>query len=72
MWTCTNNWPRASTRRRRSRKDFYDEYFAVLDLAAEFYLETVSKVFQEYALPRGRLEWQGSKIEPRRSAAPRS
>ncbi len=46
-------------------KDFYDEYFAVLDLAAEFYLETVSKVFQEYALPRGRLEWRGSKIEPR-------
>ncbi len=30
-------------------KDFYDEYFAVLDLTAEFYLETVRYVFQEHA-----------------------
>ena len=34
---------------------FYDEYFAVLDLPAEFYLETVRLVFQEYALPKGEL-----------------
>nr|MCU0870627.1 polyhydroxyalkanoate depolymerase [Burkholderiales bacterium] len=45
--------------------DFYDEYFAVLDLAAEFYLGTVRAVFQEYALPRGTLTWQGQPIEPR-------
>ncbi len=36
-------------------KAFYDEYFAVLDLAAEFYLETVRLIFQEYALPLGKL-----------------
>ncbi len=46
-------------------KDFYDEYFAVLDLTAEFYLETVRYVFQEHRLPTGTLEWGGSKIEPR-------
>src|SRR5262249_48337267 len=32
-------------------KAFYDEYFAVLDLTAEFYLETVRLVFQDHALP---------------------
>jgi polyhydroxyalkanoate depolymerase len=46
-------------------KDFYDEYFAVLDLTAEFYLETVSIVFQEHRLPKGELEWQGRKVDPR-------
>jgi poly(3-hydroxybutyrate) depolymerase len=46
-------------------KAFYDEYFAVLDLAAEFYLETVRLVFQEYALPTGKLQWQGERVEPR-------
>jgi polyhydroxyalkanoate depolymerase len=46
-------------------KDFYDEYFAVLDLTAEFYLETVRLVFQKHALPRGELTWQGEKVEPR-------
>ena len=46
-------------------KAFYDEYFAVLDLTAEFYLETVHRVFQEHALPSGRLEWRGERVEPR-------
>ncbi len=46
-------------------KAFYDEYFAVLDLTAEFYLETVRLVFQEHALPLGTLEWQGERVDPR-------
>jgi len=46
-------------------KAFYDEYFAVLDLTAEFYLETVRLVFQEHALPLGRLQWRGRTVEPR-------
>jgi len=49
----------------RVTKAFYDEYFAVLDLTAEFYLETVKLVFQDHALPLGALRWQGEKIEPR-------
>jgi poly(3-hydroxybutyrate) depolymerase len=44
---------------------FYDEYFAVLDLTAEFYLETVRLVFQDCALPAGRLDYQGQRVEPR-------
>ncbi len=46
-------------------KDFYDEYFAVLDLAADFYLETVRYIFQEHRLPTGTLEWRGGLVEPR-------
>jgi len=45
-------------------KAFYDEYFAVLDLTAEFYLETVRYIFQEHALPLGRLAWRGKAVEP--------
>jgi len=45
-------------------KAFYDEYFAVLDLTAEFYLETVRLVFQEHALPLGQLTYQNRKVEP--------
>jgi poly(3-hydroxybutyrate) depolymerase len=46
-------------------KKFYDEYLAVMDLPAEFYLETVRTVFQEYALPLGLLEWHGRRVDPR-------
>jgi poly(3-hydroxybutyrate) depolymerase len=45
-------------------KAFYDEYFAVLDLTAEFYLETVSQVFQDHRLPLGTLEWRGRRVNP--------
>ncbi len=45
-------------------KAFYDEYFAVLDLTAEFYLETVRLIFQEHALPRGRLDYRGRRVDP--------
>ena len=43
---------------------FYEEYFAVCDLPAEFYLETVRVVFQEYALPRGMLTYRGRRVDP--------
>jgi len=46
-------------------KAFYDEYFAVLDLTAEFYLETVKIVFQDYALAAGTLKFRGELVEPR-------
>jgi polyhydroxyalkanoate depolymerase len=46
-------------------KAFYDEYFAVLDLTAEFYLETVATVFQEALLARGRLAYRGRPVELR-------
>jgi len=43
---------------------FYEEYLAVADLAAEFYLETVAKVFQEFALPQGLLTFRGRAVDP--------
>ncbi len=46
-------------------RTFYDEYFAVMDLPAEFYLETVRLVFQEHALALGQLVSRGRKIDPR-------
>jgi poly(3-hydroxybutyrate) depolymerase len=45
-------------------KAFYDEYFAVLDLTSEFYLETVQLIFQEHALPLGELQWRGQRVDP--------
>lgn len=45
-------------------KSFYDEYFAVLDLTAEFYLETVRFVFQEHLLPTGELTFRGETVDP--------
>jgi poly(3-hydroxybutyrate) depolymerase len=43
---------------------FYDEYLAVNDLPAEFYLETVEKVFQTYDLPLGKLNYRGRLVKP--------
>lgn len=45
-------------------KKFYDEYFAVLDLAAEFYLETVRIVFQDVLLAKGELTYRGKPVRP--------
>jgi poly(3-hydroxybutyrate) depolymerase len=46
-------------------REFYEEYFAVMDLPAEFYLETVKAVFQEHLLPLGKLEIHGRRVDPR-------
>ena len=43
--------------------EFYEEYFAVNDLPAEFYLETVEQVFQRFALARGELEVHGRRVD---------
>ena len=45
-------------------RDFYDEYWAVNDLPAEFYLQTVEKVFQTYDLPLGKLQYRGRTVNP--------
>ena len=50
--------------RAASTMGFYDEYFAVLDLTAEFYLETVRSIFQEHRLARGELTWRGRRVDP--------
>ncbi|SHI82994.1 polyhydroxyalkanoate depolymerase, intracellular [Roseomonas rosea] len=47
-----------------AHRRFYDEYFAVMDLPAEYYLETVQRVFQDHDLPRGVLMHRGRPVRP--------
>nr|WP_294544012.1 polyhydroxyalkanoate depolymerase [uncultured Rhodopila sp.] len=47
-----------------AHRKFYEEYNAVMDLPAEFYLETVQKVFQDHDLPLGKLTWHGQPVRP--------
>src|SRR5690606_27517444 len=47
-----------------AHRRFYDEYLSVMDLTAEFYLQTIQTVFQEHALPRGRMVHRGVRVEP--------
>ena len=43
---------------------FYDEYGAVMDVPAEFYLETLRRIFMEHHLPTGRFTWRGQRVDP--------
>jgi poly(3-hydroxybutyrate) depolymerase len=45
-------------------REFYDEYLAVMDLTAEFYLQTVDTVFVRHALPKGELRHRRRKVDP--------
>lgn len=45
-------------------RDFYDEYLAVMDLTAEFYLQTVDTVFVRHALPKGEMTHRGKLVDP--------
>lgn len=44
-------------------RDFYDEYLAVMDLTAEFYLQTVETVFMKHALPKGEMLHRGEPVD---------
>jgi poly(3-hydroxybutyrate) depolymerase len=45
-------------------KEFYDEYRAVCDMTAEFYLQTVDVVFQRHLLPKGEFNYRGRLVDP--------
>jgi poly(3-hydroxybutyrate) depolymerase len=45
-------------------REFYDEYLAVMDLTAEFYLQTVETVFIDHALPKGKMLHRGRAVDP--------
>ena len=47
-----------------SHRQFYDEYNAVLDLPAEYYLDTIHTVFQDFALVNGTWEVDGEPVRP--------
>jgi poly(3-hydroxybutyrate) depolymerase len=53
----------ADARVDRARR-FYDEFFAVLDVPAEFYLETARTVFQDHDLALGQMHWRGRRVDP--------
>ena len=45
-------------------RQFYDEYLAVMDLTAEFYLDTIETVFVRHALPKGEMTSRGRRVDP--------
>lgn len=48
------------------KRAFYEEYLAVMDLPAEFYLQTVKTVFQDHALPKGEMISRWQPVDPSR------
>ncbi len=50
----------------QKHREFYDEYLAVMDLAAEYYLQTVDTVFVRHALPKGEMTHRGVPVDPAR------
>ena len=52
------------TEEARKIKDFYDEYFAVLDLTEEFYIETIDRIFQQAELATGNFTYRGRPVDP--------
>jgi poly(3-hydroxybutyrate) depolymerase len=59
-----NHLVKGETEKAATIKMFYDEYFAVMDLPAEFYIETVRDVFQQHLLPQGKLTFRGRTVDP--------
>ena len=57
-------WPARRRGGAARTKTFYDEYFAVLDITAEFYLDTPAAIFRDHDLARGRLKWHGRRVDP--------
>jgi poly(3-hydroxybutyrate) depolymerase len=44
-------------------REFYDEYMAVMDLAAEYYMQTIETVFVEHSLPKGEMKHRGALVD---------
>ena len=65
-WDYYNQLIRGNGEDAEFHRKFYDEYNAVLDMAAEYYLDTIQAVFQEHRLPKGTWEVRGQKVEPQR------
>jgi len=63
-WDFYQNLLRGDLEDAEAHRRFYDEYNAVLDMPAEFYLDTIRIVFQEFALPRGQWHVDGVRVAP--------
>jgi poly(3-hydroxybutyrate) depolymerase len=62
-WDMYNHLVRGDGDSADKHQDFYDEYLAVMDLTAEFYLQTVDAVFVKHALPKGTLTHRGTPVD---------
>jgi poly(3-hydroxybutyrate) depolymerase len=47
----------------KKHREFYDEYLAVMDIPAEFYLQTVDRIFQRHLLPKNEYVWRDTKVD---------
>jgi poly(3-hydroxybutyrate) depolymerase len=63
-WTMFRDLARGNGESAAATRAFYDEYTAVMDLPADFYLQTVERVFHRYDLPLGQFRVRGERIEP--------
>lgn len=63
-WDFYLNLLRGDLEDAQAHRKFYDEYNAVLDMPAEYYLDTISTVFQQFLLPRGLWEIDGERVDP--------
>lgn len=63
-WDYYNHLVRGDGESADSHRQFYDEYNAVLDMPAEYYLDTIKRVFQDHDLPQGRFIHRGVRVRP--------
>jgi poly(3-hydroxybutyrate) depolymerase len=63
-WKIYEDLVRGDGESAQKRRAFYDEYLSVMDIPAEFYLQTVDEVFQRAALASGTMTWRGRRVEP--------
>ncbi len=63
-WTMFRDLVRGNRDSAAATRAFYDEYTSVMDLPADFYLQTVERVFHDHDLPRGRLRVHGELVVP--------
>jgi poly(3-hydroxybutyrate) depolymerase len=63
-WNFYNHLVEGDGDNAEKHRRFYDEYLAVMDLSEEFYLQTISEVFQKHSLAKGELDHRGRKVNP--------
>jgi poly(3-hydroxybutyrate) depolymerase len=63
-WDFYQNLVKGDLEDAQAHRRFYDEYNAVLDMPAEYYLDTIRIVFQEHLLPRGLWDVAGERVDP--------
>ena len=59
-----SNLIKGDRQKAEAHRNFYDEYLAVMDLPAEFYLQTIEEVFHKHSLPEGQLYHYDTRVKP--------